>query len=1558
MKLTILQIKCLRGCFNMISKITNVSSREKKSKVFGLLFTVSLLIAGTVMGISANNTQTNNQPISFNFPFTGKAETFIVPESGLYKIETWGAQGGTPQNSDGGYGGFASGDVYLTKGDELVITVGGSGDPGSNGYNGGGKLIRGIFYGGGATDVRASGSGLLNRIIVAGGGGAASNIVTGGFGGGLIGGDGQRSSASNSVSFLGYGGTQSAGGKGNYDGVSGTFGKGGDSYLPGGYDLAGGGGSGWYGGSGSLSMPGNENGAGGGSSYVLTKTSFRPSLYSPDSKYEFTNTEIISGNQHMINKDHLRVVGNEGNGFARIQYYPSSLDTNADLNSIKINNIEIDGFNPTKYEYDIPLTGEYAEEDFITVGKNHTNQVVEGAGSYQHKSGDQTHIIYVRSADSSVRHQYKLNFVREKSTLLKSLNFQDYYFEGSDFNPEILNYEINTFRYGEITYDFETFSDSAIVEVKGLDNLKYGENIVTVTVTNDKTPKTVYTIKVNRIFSLDYEFTGKAQEFIAPYTGKYRFDLWGAQGFSNGSIAIGGKGAFTSGVVNLTKGELVNIYVGGDGHSVGKGFNGGGIGKVANSFGGGATDIRISGNAFTNRILVAGGGGAASGSIPGGFAGGLTGGPGRKGSTANNDGFVGKPGTQTSGGNSSYAGSEGTFGLGGAGYLPGGWVLSAGGGGGWYGGSGSVSQVGNENSAAGGSSYVLSAQSHKPNGMNPNKRFYPEKISQFTGNDSIFDVDGNRSTGRQGHGHTRVTFISEEEKESSNLEMIRYKGINIPGFDENKYEYTIEIDGEYTGYDELSVVKIHDDQVVSQDIYHDITYHNQSITISVVSADVKHKKDYTINFVRENTSKLHSLGIKNYLFDGEVEFDYSKMEYSIDTFRDDPIEVEYITFDKDATVKIIGDNNLKPNTNNVIQVIVSAPNVADTVYTINVNRKLSLDYDFTGGVQTFIAPYTGEYLFENWGAEGSSQSADITGGKGGFVSGTVNLTKGDLVYVYVGGQGNATSKGFNGGGKGALAGTFGGGASDIRLGGLSLNNRVLVAGGGGGAGFNARGGDAGPIGENGSFSMNGASYIGKGGTQTAGGGSSYAISYGYFGIGGNAYTPGYAESAGGGGGWFGGSGSLSNTAQYHAGAGGGSNYILTATSSRPNGINPNKKDYVSKGVSSEIGKPFYDIDGSIVYGKSGDGHIRVTYNSQASQVSSKLEMLFYNGNQIPNFSPEVFDYTIKIPGEYVSVDELSFSKQHNSQVVVADKNINLRNHDHTEIITVISADGIHSSEYTVTFEREKSTKLYDLSVDEYKFSFTTNFKSNQYSYDLSSYVYGGIEVKADTFHKDAVVKVEGAKESELRPGTNRIMVSVSLPGVETTVYEINAYRMRDMEFGLSGATEKFSAPYTGMYKLEAWGAQGSSIDDNSIGGKGGYASGELYLRKGELIYVNVGGNGDTNGKGFNGGGISADGKSFGGGASDIRLGGVGELYRVLVAGGGGGAAHTVAAFFAVVVFSLVSPVVAAAFLVLVVFFALVSTTVSASTVSTTSATFFSTSRISPSFSTTAHLDGR
>ena len=108
------------------------------------------------------------------------------------------------------------------------------------------------------------------------------------------------------------------------------------------------------------------------------------------------------------------------------------------------------------------------------------------------------------------------------------------------------------------------------------------------------------------------------------------------------------------------------------------------------------------------------------------------------------------------------------------------------------------------------------------------------------------------------------------------------------------------------------------------------------------------------------------------------------------------------------------------------------------------------------------------------------------------------------------------------------------------------------------------------------------------------------------------------------------------------------------------------------------------------------------------------------------------------------------------------------------------------------------------------------------------------------------------------------------------------------------------APITGYYKLEVWGAQGGGAQ----GGYGGYSTGKITLKKDDLLYVYVGGQGSAksttkNVGGYNGGGYSGNSssaKSYGGGGATHFANTTGLLKSLsdkinnimVIASGGGG----------------------------------------------------------------------
>jgi len=218
-----------------------------------------------------------------------------------------------------------------------------------------------------------------------------------------------------------------------------------------------------------------------------------------------------------------------------------------------------------------------------------------------------------------------------------------------------------------------------------------------------------------------FAYTGAPQTFTVPQgITQVTIDAYGAQGFDT---VYGGRGGRAMGTLSVTPGQILHIYVGGYGSGANGGWNGGestalGSGCVSSSsggtgYGGGATDVRVGGTGFANRVIVAGGGGGmgrlgpcgTSPSTFGGAGGGPTGGSGTGSSTAQGGGG----GTQSSGGSGGSGGfgnaTSGSLGNGGQ-RCPGDWTGGDGGGGYYGGGGGGGSSSCHRASGGGGSSYL------------------------------------------------------------------------------------------------------------------------------------------------------------------------------------------------------------------------------------------------------------------------------------------------------------------------------------------------------------------------------------------------------------------------------------------------------------------------------------------------------------------------------------------------------------------------------------------------------------------------------------------------------------------------------------------------------------------------------------------------------------------------------------------------------------------------------------------------------------------------------------
>jgi len=295
--------------------------------------------------------------VTRTFDYTGGEQTFTAPETGVYLLEVWGAQGGFVNNSyKGGYGGYSRAKILLTKSDVLFINVGGKPVCSENnkalieapgGYNGGGNACNqeasGTLFncpGGGATSIALK-SGLLQELsstndkrtilIVAGGGGGATYMnfsstdyvrVPGGSGGGYI---GQNSVyvadnvTSNHSIITARGGSQSSGGEAGYidngaSTVRGSFGRAYVLICSSNSNKYAGGGGGYYGGGSSISA-----GGGGGSGYIGSSLLSDAAMYCigcSASSNAFTKTTVLSSSD--VSSSPLENKAKEGHGYARI----------------------------------------------------------------------------------------------------------------------------------------------------------------------------------------------------------------------------------------------------------------------------------------------------------------------------------------------------------------------------------------------------------------------------------------------------------------------------------------------------------------------------------------------------------------------------------------------------------------------------------------------------------------------------------------------------------------------------------------------------------------------------------------------------------------------------------------------------------------------------------------------------------------------------------------------------------------------------------------------------------------------------------------------------------------------------------------------------------------------------------------------------------------------------------------------------------------------------------------------------------------------------------------
>ena len=337
--------------------------------------------------------------------------------------------------------------------------------------------------------------------------------------------------------------------------------------------------------------------------------------------------------------------------------------------------------------------------------------------------------------------------------------------------------------------------------------------------------------------------------------------------------------------------------------------------------------------------------------------------------------------------------------------------------------------------------------------------------------------------------------------------------------------------------------------------------------------------------------------------------------------------------------------------------------------------------------------------------------------------------------------------------------------------------------------------------------------------------------------------PSYSGDGGAGGGYIGGSGITNNTTCYNYGTGGtqasGGTYTACANDGRTS------RDSSPSNPSFGYGSNYSSSSTSGVYSGGGAG----LYGGQSGYHAPGGGGSGYNGNP-RTYNTKMYGYNVN---------------------ALLDRDTNM-------------AYLIEETEFIYNRDLDRSYTNLQAAFDNARTGDTLELTKN-----------ASVTSTATLGDKSITIDLKGFELVATRTITNNGTINFV-----NSVEEIEAGEF-DQGYDYTGYEEELTIPYTGNYKIEAWGAQGGDVSSYR-GGYGGYSTGELYLQSGQKLYINVGSKPSSETGGYNGGGAGTSNEygdgAGGGGATHVAT--VSGLLSTLendvdsvliVAGAGGGATN-------------------------------------------------------------------
>lgn len=166
----------------------------------------------------------------------------------------------------------------------------------------------------------------------------------------------------------------------------------------------------------------------------------------------------------------------------------SNEKNNAKLQSFRINQEGmVPEFSSDTYQYDLSVLNDVNDIEVLAIAEN-PNAQVEITGNTNLKDGVNTIIIKVTSEDKTQVNQYVLNVTKTSDLHLANTNLEILAIENAILNPAFDNHVTRyTTAVSNDTENLNVFTvpenEQGAVKIEGYNDLKEGENIVTVTVT-------------------------------------------------------------------------------------------------------------------------------------------------------------------------------------------------------------------------------------------------------------------------------------------------------------------------------------------------------------------------------------------------------------------------------------------------------------------------------------------------------------------------------------------------------------------------------------------------------------------------------------------------------------------------------------------------------------------------------------------------------------------------------------------------------------------------------------------------------------------------------------------------------------------------------------------------------------------------------------------------------------------------------------------------------------------------------------------------------------------